>query len=608
MPRAQLRPPQRQDYYEGLEALDQVPIGPARPIPILPAFDKRPHLLVCHDFQGGYKEDAHAEGYTFEHWAYTDIYVYFSHQRVSLPPDSYVFAAHRHGTRILGTLIFEWEASRPDLRRLLDGPRPERKHIREPLSFYYADKLIHLALSRGIDGYLINIEVPLNVRDVKNVYLQKSDAMHNAARVRQWVEYLRKQGSLKNPNWQVVWYDSVTYPHGQLAWQDAMTPANGPYFRAASAGFTNYTWTGKECDWTQPHAALAASAHVADALRYPRSQVYTGIDMFGRNCFGGREVWKALEMIGTARSEDDARRLGLSVALFAPGWTWEHDVPGNERRTWSDWWKEDCALWLEGPQAIARYFSVHTMPFFGRFRTNFALGAGHTWYVRGTQVSDQTWTDESVSAPKPVLAWPSVAYVCAPNGSHIDAHITTTLSPAAWSGNVALQVALPQDSRTLCIPFLALNINEAHQDTVVRLYVKGAVSVRACLTGAKTRVLDTTVEQGPHGWIRYSAHTALEPGIVHVGLAVMPQEACQLLVGQVDVDATAADEVYEATRVDDMVKWPAFSSDGYEVFSVADETTWLGTSCETCATVAPGSEVIEIRRMGAWIEELVAYA
>ena len=28
----------------------------------------RPKVLVCHDFEGGYKEDPDLRGYTFEHW------------------------------------------------------------------------------------------------------------------------------------------------------------------------------------------------------------------------------------------------------------------------------------------------------------------------------------------------------------------------------------------------------------------------------------------------------------------------------------------------------------------------------------------------------------
>ena len=49
--------------------------------------------LVCHDMMGGYLEDrflAGCEGagaeYTFRHWALVDVWVYFSHHFVTIPP------------------------------------------------------------------------------------------------------------------------------------------------------------------------------------------------------------------------------------------------------------------------------------------------------------------------------------------------------------------------------------------------------------------------------------------------------------------------------------------------------------------------------------------
>ncbi|WFC93887.1 mannosyl-glycoprotein endo-beta-N-acetylglucosaminidase [Malassezia brasiliensis] len=587
-----------------LEELQRAPRLPAAP---LRALGDRPRLLVCHDFQGGYAEDAHAQGYTFEHWAFTDVFVYFSHQRVSPPPDAYVFAAHRHGTHILGTLIFEWDEARPDLRRLLDGPSPRRAHIREPLSYHYADALIDLAAARGFDGYLINVEVSLDVREDENVYLRKSDAMHNAARLRQWVAYLRSEGARRLPYWHVVWYDSVTYPHGQLAWQDILSPVNAPFFRAANAGFTNYTWVGQECDYTKPHAALQASARAADALKFARSNVYTGIDVFGRNCFGGHDTWKALELIGPGRARNDAQHLGLSVALFAPGWTWEHNPPRQGARTWDDWWADDCRLWLIGSHAIARHFTPQPVRFHGQFRTNFAIGAGHAWFVRGAQVDAGAWTDESVSAPKPELAWPSVQYVCDAQGERIDTSITTSLVPAPWSGNVALRVTLPGDARTMCVPLLALDVPNAYKEATVRVYVHGAVPVRACLLSPSVTLLTGEEEPGPNGWRRYTARTLLPAGVVHFGFAAQTDTAVDLRIGQIDVETAPAEEVYEAIRTGDTVQWPAFSSEGYELFSL-DETAWLGTVHVPGADLPVGTGMVEVRRIGAWIEESVAYA
>jgi endo-beta-N-acetylglucosaminidase D len=40
--------------------------------------------------------------YSFYHWQYIDIFVYFSHHTVTIPPVGWTNAAHRHGVCILG--------------------------------------------------------------------------------------------------------------------------------------------------------------------------------------------------------------------------------------------------------------------------------------------------------------------------------------------------------------------------------------------------------------------------------------------------------------------------------------------------------------------------
>ena len=47
-----------------------------------------------------------------------------------------------------------------------------------------------------------------------------------------------------------------------------------------------------------------------------RSDVYVGIDVFGRGCFGGGEF-------NCVTAMEAIRAKGLSAAIFAPGWTYE---------------------------------------------------------------------------------------------------------------------------------------------------------------------------------------------------------------------------------------------------------------------------------------------
>ena len=70
--------------------------------------------MVCHDLAGGYKEDKWNHGYSkssftyrFLHWECCDIFIYFSHSRIAMPPYNHINLAHSFGTKVLGTFITE---------------------------------------------------------------------------------------------------------------------------------------------------------------------------------------------------------------------------------------------------------------------------------------------------------------------------------------------------------------------------------------------------------------------------------------------------------------------------------------------------------------------
>ena len=106
--------------------------------------------------------------YRFNHWAYIDIFVYFGHYTVTLPPPGLVNIAHHYGVKVLGTLIFEWEAGAIEAKLLLDGKvlyHPNLKDQELSLSKevkdgnkFYARKLAEVARELGFDGYLMNFE------------------------------------------------------------------------------------------------------------------------------------------------------------------------------------------------------------------------------------------------------------------------------------------------------------------------------------------------------------------------------------------------------------------------------------------------------------------
>ncbi|WAQ84424.1 hypothetical protein PtA15_4A877 [Puccinia triticina] len=343
-----------------------------------PKTQQHSQLVVTADFKGGYYEDPFTRTYSFEWLGSVDIFVYFSHHRVSIPPLQWITAAKTHHTRILGTLIFEND-SFDDLQYLLAGPQlsastqtdPATKYYTSlnntPLSTYFADRLIDLAIHHQFHGWLINIEI-----DVLKALQSYSRARLCVFAIKIWLEYLRKQGQIRvGPQWEVSWYDSVSYYDGSLSWQSQLRPQhNLNFFSAASSIFLDYHWSAGHLMFTQrfidqffalhrspdskPQETLErldqSFEHSMDLkveTHQLRRSVLFGVDVFGRGCpyGGGFSSWKAAL---------DILNASFSVALFAPGWTWESDVLQQERASleesgpewWKLWWRDERYSWV----------------------------------------------------------------------------------------------------------------------------------------------------------------------------------------------------------------------------------------------------------------------
>uniref|UniRef100_A0A0D9Z740 Cytosolic endo-beta-N-acetylglucosaminidase TIM barrel domain-containing protein n=1 Tax=Oryza glumipatula TaxID=40148 RepID=A0A0D9Z740_9ORYZ len=92
-----------------------LPFNRASSSPRAAPLPPRRRILACHDFRGGYRDDAAPQGghdpgaYALWHWHLIDVFVYFSHYLVTLPPPCWVNAAHLHGVKVLGAFITEWD-------------------------------------------------------------------------------------------------------------------------------------------------------------------------------------------------------------------------------------------------------------------------------------------------------------------------------------------------------------------------------------------------------------------------------------------------------------------------------------------------------------------
>ena len=75
--------------------------------------------VACHDMMNGYIKDnfflfknelKNKISFRFRHFMNTDIFIYFSHHGITIPPYSYIKVAHQLGNKILGTVIAEFNA------------------------------------------------------------------------------------------------------------------------------------------------------------------------------------------------------------------------------------------------------------------------------------------------------------------------------------------------------------------------------------------------------------------------------------------------------------------------------------------------------------------
>ncbi|KAI8984850.1 glycosyl hydrolase family 85-domain-containing protein [Trametes punicea] len=418
-------------------------------------------LLVCHDYKGGYTESPSSLSYTFNFWGLCDIFIYFAHHRVTVPPSGWITVAHRHGVKMLGTLIFEHAESEADCLRLLVGPLPQSQtgtaksdpNMTLPVSPHYARVLAELAYERGFDGYLLNFEVPLR------------GGVEQTRALTLWIALLESE--LKRTvgsHAHVLWYDSIIVD-GRLAWQDRLNSANLPFFLSSTGFFSNYTWRSHYPDVTAQYL-LSLDQSVSSRPKQLQD-LYMGVDVWGRGSHGGGGfgLYKALSHVGP-------KTLGLSVALFGHAWTWEseQDKPGW---SWDSWWDYERKLWLgpvdkdevvpvpdwkpregepecqHGPFIpIADFFSRRpppnpaVLPFF----TSFSPGVGWSWFVQGTRVikTDCGWTDLNKSTsigdmifPRPGLAWEG------DDRDEVLPRATSKLSmDDAWLGGSSLVVSL----------------------------------------------------------------------------------------------------------------------------------------------------------------------
>ncbi|EZA56459.1 Cytosolic endo-beta-N-acetylglucosaminidase [Ooceraea biroi] len=300
----------------------------------------QPRTLVCHDMKGGYLEDRFLRGstshdsYVFYHWNVIDTFVYFSHHFVTIPPVGWINAAHSHGVKVLGTVITEGNNDTWDV--ILESQESLRR---------FADALVLIAKCYQFEGWLLNVENTIKREDVDNLVI--------------FMTYLTERSHIElGVVSEIIWYDSVINS-GELSWQNELNDKNKEFYLACDGIFLNYNWT---------ESRLINSHKYSLEIDCGVTNIYVGLDVWGRGCPGGGGLNSAYAM-------NLIRKHGLSVAIFAPGWTHEHFGPSTFRVLEDLFWAQ-----------LFPYLYVH-VPIYEdeTFKTSFCRGAGPCYYYNGEE-------------------------------------------------------------------------------------------------------------------------------------------------------------------------------------------------------------------------------
>ncbi|XP_055610935.1 cytosolic endo-beta-N-acetylglucosaminidase isoform X2 [Uranotaenia lowii] len=331
----------------------------------------RPQVLLCHDFKGNYLADRFINGttgeqwvdYRFYNWAAIDVFCYFSHNFVTIPTLQWLNCAHKNGVRVIGTLIIE------------GGNSGLLKDILQSEEFYrkVADALVQVAKICQFEGWLLNIETTL---DGDKIPMLKD-----------FVAYLTKKSHEQIPDSQIIWYDAIT-EKGLLNWQNELNAQNQGFFAACDGIFLNYTWNRQLLERTENF--------IANYFPQRKLDVYVGIDVFGR---GQKAKLDTNQTLGIVMEHK------FSVAIFAPGWTFE-SLEESMRRDQLDpdacnvrFLKLNDRFW----NLLWRYFFVRgpeQLPFY----TSFCLGSGKLRKRLG-KLKDQSWFNLSRQGFQPTVPY-----------------------------------------------------------------------------------------------------------------------------------------------------------------------------------------------------------
>lgn len=343
---------------------------------------------------------------TFSYWQYIDKLVYWggsSGEGIIVPPSpDVVDSAHKNGVPVLGTVFFP---------TTVHGGKAEwvEQFLQKDSNghFLMVDKLIEVCETLGFDGWFINQETGLTVKE--NDFIDQSDTTKEGAKINQkhvelMQEFIKK--FKEKSDLEIMWYDSIT-KDGVMDWQNALTEKN-KYFlidednkKVADSMFLNFWWTNKNF---ADKELLKVSKERAEELGLNNYDLYAGIDMqeHGTNT---NIRWDLLE--------DENGVPYTSLGLYCPSWTFFSssnldEFQSKESRLWVNELgdpSKKSEISGNGFRGISNFAVEKTVVNSLPFVTNFNMGNGYNFFINGNKVSSLDWNNRSFGDVMPTYRW-----------------------------------------------------------------------------------------------------------------------------------------------------------------------------------------------------------
>lgn len=331
---------------------------------------------------------------TFGYLQYVDLLVYWggsSGEGIIVPPSPDVTdMAHKNGVKVVGTCFLpqvahggkmEWLDT--FLKKNDDG------------TFPVADKLAQVAKLYGFDGWFINQET----EGTEAEPLTKEHAT--------LMQEFIKAFKTAYPELELVYYDSMTVD-GEMDWQNALTDKNAAFMKddqgnaVADSMFLNFWWTASSL---ADQELLKASAQKAQEIGVDPYDLYAGMDIQA-NGYLTQERWNLFENADGSTF--------TSLGLYCPSWAWQASSDPNDME------KKENIIWVNGKgdpsidveytedtawRGISTYVVERTALTTLPFTTNFTVGNGYNFFIRGEKASEMDWNNRSLADVLPTYRW-----------------------------------------------------------------------------------------------------------------------------------------------------------------------------------------------------------